>query len=82
MSQGKLSLKTPTTQMRREKIDQLTPSKQAQPTTESGSVVSETDGVSNNGQMVLDMKDSGRTIELMERVNSLILMETSMMVNG
>jgi hypothetical protein len=38
--------------------------------------------VSKNGQMVLSMKEIGKTIELMERENSFILMEISMMVNG
>ena len=48
----------------------------------SGSVDSEMDLVSSNGLMVLDMKDTGKIIELMEKENSLILMVTFMMAIG
>ena len=36
----------------------------------------------NSGLMVPDMRDYGKIIELMEKANSLILMETCMMANG
>ena len=35
-----------------------------------------------NGQMALNMKDNGRIIEPMEKVNLFILMVTFMMENG
>lgn len=57
-------------------------SKQAPHTTENGSVVSEMDTVFKNGQMVLNMRGSGKTIELTARASSFILMETSTMGSG
>lgn len=38
--------------------------------------------VSKSGQMVLNTKETGKTIELMERESSSILTVISMMVNG
>ena len=50
--------------------------------TVSGSAGSGTGTASSNGLMVLGMKDSGKIIELMEKVNSLILMVIFMMAIG
>jgi len=49
---------------------------------ENGSEVSEMDLAYRSGQMVLNMKGSGKTIELMGRESSLISMEISMMASG
>ena len=65
-----------------EKKDLRIPSRQEQPMTENGLEASEMDTVFKNGLMALSTRDNGKIIELMEKANSLISMETSMMENG
>ena len=65
-----------------EKRDQLTPLKQVQPILESGLVVSAMAMANNSGPTVPDMKENGKTIERMEKVNSPILTGTFTRVTG
>lgn len=51
-------------------------SKQELPIAVNGLVASVTAMVNSNGQMEQDTKDNGKIIELMEKVNLHILMET------
>jgi len=59
--------------MPKEKKEILINSKLEPPTTVNGSEALETDTEFKSGQMVLNMKDSGKTIELTEKENSSIL---------
>jgi len=68
--------------MPKEKKETHTHSKQGPPMMVNGSADSEMDMVFKNGQMVLNMKVSGKITEPMVKENSYILMEISMMENG
>jgi len=62
--------------------DRLTHSKPEQLTTENGLVASEMDTEFKSGQMVHNMKDNGRIIELTVKESLCILTETFTMANG
>jgi len=70
------------TPMPSEKKETHIPLKLEQHTTVNGLEASEMGMVFKNGQMVLNMKDSGKIIEHTEKASSFILMVTSMMENG
>ena len=71
-----------TIQTQKEKREAPTPSRLVPPTTENGSVASETAMVSRNGRMVHSTMDIGRTTEPMAKESSFTSMETFTMVTG